>query len=311
MFARINPAQRLEYDPAAMELWVLITVAAAFLQNLRSALQRQLTARLSAEGAAYVRFLFALPFVAIYLLGLDAYLDAPLPAPNLAFAGYVVLGGGAQIVATVFLIRSFATRNFAVGTAYSKTETMQAALIGFVLLGEGVGVLAALGILISLLGVVVLSRPARAADGWFGAGAMWGVLSGSAFAVSIVCYRAASLSLAPVGVVAQAAVTLGWALLFQTLAMGGYLLLRRDGELIRVARAWRPALLVGASGMLASAGWFTAVAIQQAAYVRAVGQVELVFTFIISLAVFRERLRIIDIAGVVLIVAGILLLLLD
>jgi drug/metabolite transporter (DMT)-like permease len=188
---------------------------------------------------------------------------------------------------------------------------MQAALIGFVLLGEGVGVLAALGILISLLGVVVLSRPARAADGWFGAGAMWGVLSGSAFAVSIVCYRAASLSLAPVGVVAQAAVTLGWALLFQTLAMGGYLLLRRDGELIRVARAWRPALLVGASGMLASAGWFTAVAIQQAAYVRAVGQVELVFTFIISLAVFRERLRIIDIAGVVLIVAGILLLLLD
>lgn len=294
-----------------MEFWVLITVAAAFLQNVRSALQRQLTSRLSAEGAAYVRFLFALPFVAIYLLGLACYIDTPLPQPNMAFAGYVVVGGGAQILGTVFLIRSFTVRNFAVGTAYSKTETVQAALFGILLLGEGVGQFAAIGILISLFGVVALSRPARSVDGWFGVGAIWGVLSGSAFAVSIVCYRGASLSLAPVGVVAQAAVTLGWALLFQSLAMGCYLLLRNDGELIRVARAWRPALLVGACGMLASAGWFTAVAIEQAAYVRAVGQVELVFTFIISIAVFRERLRAIDVAGVVLIVAGILLLLLD
>ncbi len=80
---------------------------------------------------------------------------------------------------------------------------------------------------------------------------------------------------------------------------------------MRVARAWRPALIVGACGMMASAGWFTAMAIQKAAYVRAVGQVELVFAFIISIAVFRERSRAIDVVGVLLIVAGILLLLLD
>jgi drug/metabolite transporter (DMT)-like permease len=294
-----------------MELWVLITVVAAFLQNIRSALQRQLTSRLSAEGSAYVRFLFALPFAGIYLVVLTYYLGMPLPDPNVAFAGYVVLGGSAQILGTVFLIRSFAVRNFAVGTAYSKTETMQAAMFGIVLLGEGVGQFAVLGILISLFGVVALSRPARSADGWFGAGAMWGVLSGSGFAISAVCYRGASLSLAPVGVVNQAAVTLGWVLLFQTLAMGSYLLLRKEGELVRVARAWRPALIVGACGMMASAGWFTAMAIQKAAYVRAVGQVELVFAFIISIAVFRERSRAIDVVGVLLIVAGILLLLLD
>ncbi len=294
-----------------MEIWVLITVVAAFLQNIRSALQRQLTSRLSAEGAAYVRFIFALPFAGIYLAVLACYLDMPLPDPNVAFAGYVVVGGSAQILGTVFLIRSFAVRNFAVGTAYSKTETMQAAMFGIVLLGEGVGQFAVLGILISLFGVVALSRPARSADGWFGAGAMWGVLSGSGFAISAVCYRGASLSLAPVGVVNQAAVTLGWVLLFQTLAMGSYLLLRKEGELVRVARAWRPALMVGACGMMASAGWFTAMAIQKAAYVRAVGQVELVFAFIISIAVFRERSRAIDVVGVLLIVAGILLLLLD
>jgi len=42
-----------------------------------------------------------------------------------------------------------------------------------------------------------------------------------------------------------------------------------------------------------------------------VGQVERVFTFIISIAVFRERQRTIDVAGVALIVSGIVLLLFD
>ena len=35
-----------------------------------------------------------------------------------------------------------------------------------------------------------------------------------------------------------------------------------------------PALGIGACGMLASVGWFTAMTLQNASYVRAVGQVE-------------------------------------
>ena len=62
--------------------------------------------------------------------------------------------------------------------------------------------------------------------------------------------------------------------------------------------------------MLASAGWFTAMTIQNAAYVRALGQIELVFTFIAARLVFRERARTSETAGIVLVVAGILILLL-
>ena len=294
-----------------MEAWVVFTVAAAFLQNARSALQRQLTGRLSPDGAAYVRFVFALPFVALYLAGLRAYLGHPLPEPNLTFAAYVVTGGGAQILGTVFLIRSFTVRSFAVGTAYSKTETVQAAMFGVVLLGEGIGALAGLGILVSLVGVVALSRPAHGRERWLGAGAVWGVLSGSAFAVAAVSYRGAALSLEPVGHLVQAGVTLGWVLVFQSLAMGLYLLARDRAQLAAIGRAWRPALLVGVCGMAASAGWFTAMAMQNAAYVRAVGQVELLFAFMVSLFVFRERVRALDVVGVVLIIGGIVLLLID
>ena len=76
-----------------------------------------------------------------------------------------------------------------------------------------------------------------------------------------------------------------------------------------VVCAFPRAVWVGVAGMTASAAWFTAMAIQKAAYVRALGQVELIFTFIASMVIFRERSSPLEIGGVVLIVAGILLLL--
>ena len=48
-----------------MELWIAFTIAAAFFQNLRSAMQKHLQGRLSTLGAAYVRFVYALPIAAL------------------------------------------------------------------------------------------------------------------------------------------------------------------------------------------------------------------------------------------------------
>ena len=50
-----------------MEWWVGLTVAGAFLQNLRSLLQRRLTRTLSVNGSSYVRFLYALPFAWLFV----------------------------------------------------------------------------------------------------------------------------------------------------------------------------------------------------------------------------------------------------
>ena len=98
-----------------MELWIPITIAAAFLQNLRSMLQKRATGDLSVNGASYTRFLFALPFVWMYLAWLAT--RAELPAPSLEFLAFCLVGGGAQILGTAFLVASFTHDNFAVGTA--------------------------------------------------------------------------------------------------------------------------------------------------------------------------------------------------
>ena len=81
-----------------IELWIPITIAAAFLQNLRSMLQKHLKGRLSTGGATYARFIYALPFALLYVAGLAAAPGFTLPAPHATFALYTVTGGLAQIV---------------------------------------------------------------------------------------------------------------------------------------------------------------------------------------------------------------------
>jgi len=298
-----------------MELWIPITLAAAFLQNLRSALQKHVKDRLTTAGASYTRFLYAVPFALLYLASISQITDSPVPNINADFVVYCLVGGTAQIVGTALLVSLFSLRNFAVGTTYSKTEAIQTAVFGIVILGDSISALAASAILISLIGVLTLSVGKSAVTSkslvmaWTERPALMGVGSGACFAISAVCYRAASLSLGEANnFLIQAALTLACVTTAQTLGMGIYLACREPGQLAKVLRSWRVTMWIGLCGMLASACWFTAMTIQNAAYVRALGQVELIFTFIASMCVFQERSNKLEVAGIMLVVIGLLLL---
>ena len=294
-----------------MELWIPITFAAAFLQNLRTALQQQLTSVLDATEASYVRFCYAVPFAWMYLAVL-IWVGFRPPELSWDFAGHVLIGAVCQILGTVALIRSFQTRNFAVGTAYSKTETVQAALFAAVIMGESMNPVALTGILVSLLGVVLLSTP----EGWrallhLGPGpALWyGVGAGAGFGISAVLYRGAALSLPTGDFLVRASITLVAATTIQTVGMGVYLFLRNRNSLRLVGQVWKRGVWVGLAGMLASAGWFTAMTLERAAYVRALGQVELLFAFFVTLVIFREKVRMSELLGAAVVVFGLVLLL--
>ncbi len=294
-----------------MELWIPITFAAAFLQNLRTALQQQLTSVLDATEASYVRFCYAVPFAWMYLAVL-IWVGFRPPELSWDFAGHVLIGAVCQILGTVALIRSFQTRNFAVGTAYSKTETVQAALFAAVIMGESMNPVALTGILVSLLGVVLLSTP----EGWrallhLGPGpALWyGVGAGAGFGISAVLYRGAALSLPTGDFLVRASITLVAATTIQTVGMGVYLFLRNRNSLRLVGQVWKRGVWVGLAGMLASAGWFTAMTLERAAYVRALGQVELLFAFFVTLVIFREKVRMSELLGAAAVIFGLVLLL--
>jgi drug/metabolite transporter (DMT)-like permease len=290
-----------------MALWIPVTLAAALVQTVRFMLQRQLKgAGLSTGGATFARFVFAAPLAAALAAGLVAA-GGPVPGLSARFWAFAVTGGLGQIVATLATVALFHERNFAVGIGFTKTETVLVAAFSALILGEQVSAAGMLAIGIGLAGVLLLTRaPGAGAPRVLNRATFLGLTAGAFFGLSAVGYRGATLALPEGGFFFRAAVALACVTAFQTLAMALWLRLAEPGELTRVARAWRRTLPVGVTGMLGSLGWFTAFALQNAAYVRAVGQVEVVFTLLASWLVFRERLATRELAGIALVVASLL-----
>lgn len=303
-----------------MELWVAVSIAAAFLQNLRSALQKYLKGRMGTTGATFVRFGFGAPFALAYLAFMHFGLGHPLPAMNAGFLLWVAVVVVTQIGATFLLIHLFSFRNFVVGTAYSRTEPMQAAIIAYLIFSERLAASAIVAIAIAVAGVMLLSvartaiTPKTLVSSVFSKTAGIGLFSGTLFGLAAVGVRAASLALAP-GLPApdpamQAGFTLVVVILVQAVVMFGWMLAREPQEIGRIRAAWRPSLLVGFAGATASFGWFFAMTLQHAALVKVVGQVEMLFTIASSAFIFKEHINAREITGCLAIVLGILVLLL-
>lgn len=302
-----------------MELWIGITLAAAFLQNLRSSLQKYLKGRMATLGATFTRFGFGVPFAALYFAILAYGLDRPVPAINGDFMLWAVTAAVAQIAATFLLVYLFSFRNFAVGTAYSRTEPAQAAILAFLFFGATISSIAVIAILISIAGVILISLSRSAVSfhalvaGLMTRTAMIGMASGTLFGLSAISVRAASLALAPSlpspDSMMQAAFTLLVVIAMQAAAMAAYMLAFDRAELGKVLRAWRPALAVGFVGATASFGWFMAMTLQQASIVKAVAQVEMLFTIATSVLFFREKITRVELMGCGLVVCGVLVLL--
>lgn len=296
-------------------LWIPITIAAALFQNVRTALQKHLTGRLSTYGATFTRFVYGVPLALGYVLLLNQGLGHALPQPGTGFLPWVLLGSMTQILATAALLACFRQRNFAVGTALSKSEVVQAALFALIFLGEAVTGLGVAAIALGTAGVMLVAVEKGRLSwrglwaGLAGPAAGLGLLSGALFAISSVAFRGAALSTGHPSFLMAAGWTLLAAVLLQTLMLGLWLSLREPGQLRAVFASWRLSGLVGITGVLGSACWFTAMTIQQVAYVRTLGMIELVFTFLVSLLIFRERPSPREWLGTLLLLGGILLVL--
>ncbi|WP_323007476.1 DMT family transporter [Pseudorhodobacter sp.] len=294
-----------------MELWVIATIAAAAVQTIRFMLQKRLKGLgLSTGGATFSRFLFAVPLAGLGVAVLVALRGYSLPPLGLMFWAFAVAGGVAQIIATFCTVALFSERSFAVGIAFTKTETVQVALFSAVFLAEAVSGLGIVAILIGLAGVLLLSRPA---EGWLAGkilnrATVLGLLAGGFFGLSAIGYRGATIEIANPDPLFRAMLALACVTAFQTVAMALWLRWREAGEVTKVLGQWRATFPVGVTGVLGSLGWFTAFALQNAAYVRSVGQVELIFSVLVSLLVFGEKPKAREVAGMALLAVSIIMI---
>ncbi|NNE80087.1 MAG: DMT family transporter [Silicimonas sp.] len=297
-----------------MELWIFIAVAAAAFQTLRFMLQKHLSmGPLSTGGATFSRFFYSAPIITTLAVLYLIWTRESIPAFSAKFWAYATAGGLAQILATWCVVALFRQRNFAVGITFKKTEVLQTAILGFVILGDRVSLFGALAILIGLVGVLILSqKPGQLDRSWMSGllnkGAGLGLLSGIFFAISAVGYRGATLEIASADPFFRSSVSLAIVTLGQTFGMAIWLTWRESGEIGRVIAARRTAIWMGVTGMAGSLCWFTAFTMQNAAYVFAVGQVEVIFSLAAAALFFKERVSGKELLAIAIITVSILIL---
>jgi drug/metabolite transporter (DMT)-like permease len=295
--------------------WIAFTVTAALFQCWRTAMQQRLRGQLSVNAAGVVRYLYGVP-VGAAILGLYALAaGAPLPEMTRWALILAALAGFGQILGTNLLIMAFGHRNFAVGTAYAKTEAMQAALVATLLLGEHLTPLSWLGIAVGVGGVLYLSLAGRGAGpaellrGITQPAALCGIGAGFCFGFTGVLIRAANQDMPATDPVYKALIILVVTNFLQTIMQGAYLTWREPDQLRAVFATWRDSGQVGALSALGSACWFSAFALAPVALVRAVGQVEILFTLAFSRFYLREKATVADFTGSLVVVAGVVLVL--
>ncbi|MDD3759537.1 MAG: EamA family transporter [Acidithiobacillus sp.] len=306
------PISPLRIGHLEIPLWIPITLFAAIMQTWRTGLQTRLKGTLSADAASFVRYLYALPLELLALLFLLwRFGDEPFSGTQPPFLFFCLAGGVAQILGTLFLVRSFHSRGLVTGTAYAKTEAAQLVILTVLFLGAEIQAMAILGIFLALLGVLLLSGQGFAfleRDFWRGLrepAARYGLVASFSFALAAIALRAASqhgdphLPILALGL---------WMLLvtntLQTFLLGTWLLLHKRADLRASLHEWRVAWPVGVLSALGSWAWFSGFALTQVALVRGLGQVDTLLVFLFGHRILKERLRRAEIVATLLIVLG-------
>jgi drug/metabolite transporter (DMT)-like permease len=290
-------------------LWIVFTIIAAAAQTARNAMQRELTTTLGTVGATHVRFLFGAPFGLVFLAGVLLVTGASLPTPPAIYWPWLFVGLSAQIGATALMLAAMNERSFVVTIAYIKTEPVQVALFGMVLLGDTVTPTIAVAILIATAGVVVMAiKPGVSVTSGGMRPTVLGLAAGAMFGLSAIGYRGAILRLGLDDYVIAATYTLVVGLVLQAALLSLYLWLRDPKALVAIFRAWRPSIVAGFLGALASQFWFLAFALATAASVRTLALVEVLFAQAISRFVLKQPTSQREALGIVMIVGGVVLL---
>jgi drug/metabolite transporter (DMT)-like permease len=289
--------------------WQALTIGAAVFQTARNTSQRSLNSELGALGATYIRFLYGLPIALLWVaLLVSSAGGIHIAAPGM-FLAWCTFGGIIQVVGNACLLVAMKRRNFMLGIAYSKTEAIQAAIFGFIFLGEVVSWIALVAIVVATVGVMFISIRKRRIDDpaemlpWYSSGAAIGLLCGACFGVGAVAYRAAALSTGAEAFEGAAYVLIS-VLSIQSAVLTVYIAFTQAALFRAMAPHWRLSLLSGTMGGLTSLCWFTAMALHTVADVRALGLSEMVFSYLASRRLYKEQIRPAEFLGMALICVG-------
>lgn len=288
-------------------MWILLTLLAAFMQAWRNAFQSQLSKEVSVAGVTLARFIWAGPLAAVYLVGLHLWQDVGIPDFSGRFIGFILGASAMQILATGLMVKLFKLQNFAIGAGLAKSEAVVAAILGTVFFGTHLSPLGWSGVLLGGVAIFLMSAKQGLRSLSLNT-VLIGLACGTSFALTSLWVREASLCL-NIGFPHSAAWVLLFVISLQTLVLVSYLLLKDKSTLAALWQRPKLTLLTSTASCLGSIGWFSAMSLQAVPYVKTLGQVEVFFMILIATFWLKEKVKIKDMLGLVLIaVAAILVM---
>ena len=301
-------------------IWIFAAIFAAACQTARSAFQKNMISKLGEYGAAYIRFCYALPFTSLIWLIWISIPGNNIPDLSLYSLFLCLLGSIFQVLFTYVLMKVFAHKNFATGIAFSKAEVILIAFLEIIILSVTFSTSIMLGIILGVISVLLLSYAKKAdsilktfkllINSILSVGTLVGLLSGLLLAASVVTFRMSIISVeAPL--LDKSLFISFIAIVFQTILVGLYLVINKRDQFLAVIKYWKPSLPAGLSGTGATFGWFVAFGLTTAAEVRAVGQIELIFSILISVIFFKEKIKITELIGIILLGLSILIIIFE
>lgn len=297
-----------------MEIWIYFTLLAATMQAVRTAGQKKLSGKLNAMATTGVRYVYALPFAWFYLWWLLDFRQESVPELNGNFLQYALIACVVQIIGTACLVAAFRYKNFAVATSLAKTEAIQVAIVGALVFSAPLTGLGWFSVVVGVVGVFLVSKVKFSAKALFAdkealSGVGFGLAAGLGLAITTLLIRESSLAL-NTDLMVSAAVTLVFMITVQSVISVVYVYFQDKLQLGLMLKHWRLCLFVGITSVLGSIGWFTAASYQNAAFVKALGQVEFFITLALTYRVFKEKVTLKEYLGMFFIVLSVVILLL-
>jgi drug/metabolite transporter (DMT)-like permease len=282
-------------------IWILFTVGAVCFQTLRNAMQSQLSGSVDVLGVTLSRFLLAPPIAFVYLLLVSHHeridLRVVSSAVTVNFIAVITLAALFQIAATSLMVTLFKQKNFAIGAGLAKSEALVAGVLGTLFFSSYLSPLGWLGIIVGGIAVIILSVGKKAHMKRVSASTLLlGLACGICFASTSLLVREATLML-NISTLVAAAWTLIWVLGLQSLGLVMYLAIKKPTVLWQLLRHWKRVILISVLSCLGSICIFTAVALEQVAYVKTLAQLEVLLTLLVSHFLLNDKVTKREIVG--------------
>ncbi|PKG98154.1 EamA family transporter [Paraglaciecola sp. MB-3u-78] len=282
--------------------WVFFTLSAVVLQTFRNALQSKLSANMSTSGVTLARFLFAPPIALTYLVLLYTFSHQAIPEFPLKFVLLVLLASVMQISATSLMVILFKQKNFSVGAGLAKSEALVAAVLGTIFFGSQLSAFGWVGIVVGATAIFVLSGGGR--KGQLSVKTVIiGLACGTCFALTSLFVRDAS-HLLNVPFPHSAAWVLLWVLCIQTSLLVSYIAVKHKSTFVALKNNARMTLATSIISCFGTICWFSAVSLHHVAYVKTLGQVEVLLTMLLATFWLKNKVQKHEIIGLLLIAAA-------